>query len=1023
MKTICPETEIALFSGDGLHWFDADAPDSKRPIDWNANEQVTKIVIGTLESEDGKPKLISTLIPDDLANLYPNLSHLHLWQIESLTHLPPLPPKLECMDVRSCENINTQFDLPSTIEALVLDKCIQLPSPKRVHFDNLQELSIQNCKALDSSWINDVLGQNSSLRVVDASECPQLKRVSAWPQELVDARFNGCSGLLALPNWPSWLRRLELRGAERISKLNNFLSAMDYIDLGGMRALRQLPSERGKPRTLFLHGSGLLVPPASEHGKSATDNVAQSTAAYFADRELTGDGEVKRSKILVLGNGDAGKTCLSLALTGRDPALAQKLGSTHGIQFWDFEFKANLDGSMEDVQTHVWDFGGQEIYHSTHRLFMSKGAVFIVVWNPEQDGQTTIHTECGYEDELRPLRYWLEYIHMACPHKPRVAIVCARHSRSTPELESRWREQVPETLKDEVKCFYIDSLQKTGQLRGDESLEEWLQDEVGDVVVTQGTAVPSYWEIAQGMVEQWVKRLTTDAVFADSHNQLELERFHSSLSEAIERAIHSDGLKFIKLKEAVESGTFVLDDDRLRRTLNFLTNSGWIYWDKDLFEGRVIVGQKWALDGLYTILDRRRDSTTYRWLAKEDGRFTLEDLGNLAWNQLGFGSEEQKLLLSYMQQCGLCFQLRTAKESWREQDLFVSFEHLPTSKEIRLIREFDHRRRNFVPNELQLHFPKMHKQNWQNLLVHAGREFGKDATYAIDGIMTEFDNGTLVLIECDIDETGLSGTVTIHVSGHEPQKQLDSARALVKSFLGETNSSTSKEERSIQNALGKPLDHIEVFVSYAWNPPKHDGDSGIPVGYEEPVDEIERYLTSHSVTLEHGDKRKSVRLVRDKNVVNFGDSLRNFMKNGALHPHVIVVHSDKYWRSPDCIFELKCLFDELVGKEEKSFVSVVIPIEHIHSNIGDVVSRNAFLDFWQNYSGEVPSRCFSERDELKDFAKSLIRDFGKNVSDKLDFDIKWSRGAQSALKALAQRLNLPELGRADAKMPNPGEGQ
>lgn len=1010
-ETTCSETEIALFSEDGQHWFDADAPESKRPIDWEGNEHVTKIVIGTLERDDDKPKFISAQIPDDLSRLYPNLTHLHLWQIENLTHLPALPPKLECLDVRGCEALKQAFDLPPSIESLVLDNSVQCPSPGRTHFDNLWELSIKNCKGLDSSWINDVLGQNGKLRYFDASECPQLKRVSTFPTELVDARFNGCTALDGLPNWPPHLRHLELRGAERIKNLSSFLPSMDYIDLGGMRALRQLPKDRGNPRTLFLYGSGLLVPPASEHGKASTENVAQSTAAYFADRELTGDGEVKRSKILILGNGDAGKTCLSLALTGRDPAYSKKLGSTHGIQFWDFDFKANLDGRMEDVQAHIWDFGGQEIYHSTHRLFMSKGAVFIVVWNPEQDGQTTVQTECGYEDELRPLRYWLEYIHMACPHKPRVAIVCSRHSQPTEELESLWREQVPEVLKSEVKCFYVDSLQKTGQLRGDGSLEEWLQEEVGDVVITQGTAVPSYWEVAQEMVQEWVKRLTTDAVFADSHNQLELERFRSSLSEAIQGAINSDDIKFCKLKQAVESGAFVLNDDRLRRTLNFLTNSGWIYWDAKLFQGRVIIGQKWALDGLYTILDRRQDSSTYRWLAKEDGRFTLEDLGNLAWNQLGFGAEEQKLLLSYMQQCGLCFQLRTAKESWREQDIYVSFEHLPTSKEIRLMREFD-RRKKLDSNELQMHFPKMHKQNWQNLLVHAGREFGKDATYAIDGIMTEFDNGTLVLIECDIDRTGLSGTVDIHVSGNESQKQLDSVRALVKSFLGEINSGPS-EERSIQNALGKPVDHVEVFVSYAWNPPQHDGDSGIPAGYEEPVDEIEKFLMSRSVTLEHGEKRKSVRLVRDKNVNNFGDSLRNFMKNGALHPHVIVVHSDKYWRSPNCIFELKCLFDELQDNKEKDVVSVVIPVQHIRSNLGDVVSRDEFLSFWEGYSGEVPSRCFADPRELKDFAKALIRRFGQLVSDKLDLDIKWNRGAQAALKSLAQRLNLPEPGRGE----------
>ena len=88
----------------------------------------------------------------------------------------------------------------------------------------------------------------------------------------------------------------------------------------------------------------------------------------------------------------------------------------------------------------------------------------------------------------------------------------------------------------------------------------------------------------------------------------------------------------------------------------------------------------------------------------------------------------------------------------------------------------------------------------------------------------------------------------------------------------------------------------------------------------------------------------------------------------------------------------------------------MIPIEHLRSNVGDVGARDEFLQYWEDYAGEVPSRCFADRTELKDHAKVLIRNFGKQVSDMLDFDIKWSRGSRSALASLAQRLNLPENG-------------
>jgi GTPase SAR1 family protein len=250
-----------------------------------------------------------------------------------------------------------------------------------------------------------------------------------------------------------------------------------------------------------------LVPPASEHGSHADENAAARTEAYFSDVELTGIGEVKRCKLLILGNGDAGKTCLSLALTGGDPRQASRLGSTHGIQFMDWDFRANVDGLVEPVHLHLWDFGGQEIYHNTHRLFMGKGTVFVVVWKPQQDGRNAPRADGGYQDEWRPLQYWLDFIHLACPHKPRIAIVCSHHSDRSKELEDQWQSQVRPEFREECECFFIDSLARRGQLS---ELQKWLQDEVGSAIATQGTSVPSYGQITQDMTENWGQRLVQD---------------------------------------------------------------------------------------------------------------------------------------------------------------------------------------------------------------------------------------------------------------------------------------------------------------------------------------------------------------------------------------------------------------------------------------------------------------------------------------------------------------------------------
>jgi hypothetical protein len=153
----------------------------------------------------------------------------------------------------------------------------------------------------------------------------------------------------------------------------------------------------------------------------------------------------------------------------------------------------------------------------------------------------------------------------------------------------------------------------------------------------------------------------------------------------------------------------------------------------------VIIGQKWALDGIYTLLDRRENSPFYRKLLAADGRFTLLQLGESCWNAAGYSKTEQELLLSLMERCHLCFKLRSASDAWRQEDIFASFEHLPKARELRLQWAFDERRKSQHPvKERLLKLPEMHKQQWQSFLMDAGTHYGKDARYAADGFYLEW---------------------------------------------------------------------------------------------------------------------------------------------------------------------------------------------------------------------------------------------------------------------------------------------
>lgn len=62
----------------------------------------------------------------------------------------------------------------------------------------------------------------------------------------------------------------------------------------------------------------------------------------------------------------------------------------------------NKKGTVsETIQFNIMDFGGQEVFHSTHRLFLTANAIYIVMFNL-LDADTLTRVEYLYYDPFRP---------------------------------------------------------------------------------------------------------------------------------------------------------------------------------------------------------------------------------------------------------------------------------------------------------------------------------------------------------------------------------------------------------------------------------------------------------------------------------------------------------------------------------------------------------------------------------------------------------------------------------------------
>ncbi|MDU9047517.1 MAG: COR domain-containing protein [Candidatus Electrothrix sp. Rat3] len=99
---------------------------------------------------------------------------------------------------------------------------------------------------------------------------------------------------------------------------------------------------------------------------------------YFSELEK-GQQALNEVKILLIGDGAAGKTSLVKQLRGQP--FDEHEDTTHGISIQGWEPEC----AGKQIRANVWDFGGQEIQHATHQFFLSKRSLYVLVLDSRKD--------------------------------------------------------------------------------------------------------------------------------------------------------------------------------------------------------------------------------------------------------------------------------------------------------------------------------------------------------------------------------------------------------------------------------------------------------------------------------------------------------------------------------------------------------------------------------------------------------------------------------------------------------------
>jgi len=268
------------------------------------------------------------------------------------------------------------------------------------------DLSSTPIRVLPESMGNLFNLQSLYLRLTPISRLPESIR-SLTSLQILDLSSTLISTLPESMGSLSDLQRLDLRGTQ-ISELPENIHTLPKIKELALEnlTLSELPEE--------LLSFNLEYKNVRYDSIKETPGVyirglrlqKQPVSLFYQPRELiqkyydSDKEELKESKVIFMGDGGAGKSYTIQRIKNTGLLLEKDTDVTHDItiEHWDNrEHLVDYDGTID-----FWDFGGQDIYLSMHRCFLTERSCYVIVLCNRQYG--------SHRGLMRQARYWLKNI-------------------------------------------------------------------------------------------------------------------------------------------------------------------------------------------------------------------------------------------------------------------------------------------------------------------------------------------------------------------------------------------------------------------------------------------------------------------------------------------------------------------------------------------------------------------------------------------------------------------------------------
>jgi internalin A len=321
---------------------------------------------------------------------------------------------------------------------------------------------------------------------------------------------------------------------------------------------------------------------------------------YWEEQKRTGTKRVNEARLLVVGQGGAGKTTLKEKIRDTEAEMPKPDATTRGIEIYPFTFKTS---EGEDFTLQIWDFGGQNIQHYAHQFFMSDSAVYALVSN---------------EREQNPnFQYWLNIIEMLGKDSP---VVIVRNE----------------------KDGHCEPLKNAAQ----------IQERFGGIRSIEGVDLSKAF--TDPRFEPLKKRLLAEAQLLP-HVKKEYPTSFTNIRQKLqELAVKQQAISFPEFKklcteEGIEDLELMNDYARTFTVLGIALHFG----DDVFLKKQVFLRPKWIIDALFQLLYHEK-------VEKQKGRFSESDAAAI-WHQPEY-EDFHGDLLRLMARFELCFAIEGTKQ-------------------------------------------------------------------------------------------------------------------------------------------------------------------------------------------------------------------------------------------------------------------------------------------------------------------------------------------------------------------------